>query len=111
MEHNIFLTDKAKENITKQLLKRNMPDAYIRLGIKGSGCSGYLPIIKFEDTPPKVNDLMFKFDDINVAVDPKSILYLNNTTLDWEQTLMASGFKFNFPQNIKYCGCGKSFAI
>ena len=46
---------------------------------------------------------------MRVVVDPKSLVYLNGTTLDWEQTLMHQGFKFKNPQREDGCGCGHSF--
>lgn len=110
METNqIFVSALAAEHIKKQLISRGTPDAYIRLGVKGGGCSGFTYVIRFEDTSPKSKDLLFEIEGIRVLVDSKSILHLNGCTLDWEQTLINQGFKFVNPNEKTKCGCGHSF--
>src|SRR5574337_1944250 len=108
-DFNVSVSPKAVEQIKFQLNKRNTPNSYIRLGIKGGGCSGYSYVIQFEDDTPGNRDLVFVVDGISVVVDNKSILYLNGCTLDWEQTLMNRGFKFINPNERAKCGCGHSF--
>jgi len=107
----ISLTPKAVEMAKKQLAKRGTPDAAIRLGLRGGGCSGFSYVIEFSDDPPRERDRVFEFDGVKVFVDPKSLIYLAGTTLDWEQTLMYQGFKFRNPQEKQSCGCGHSFAV
>jgi iron-sulfur cluster assembly protein len=107
----IAVTPLAAEQIKLQLQRRGTPDNYLRIGIKGAGCHGYSYVIKFEDTSPKETDKVFSYHDINVVVDPKSLLYLNGCTLDWEQSLLKRGFKFLNPNEKSSCGCGKSFAV
>jgi iron-sulfur cluster assembly protein len=107
----VFVSPKAAEQAKRQLEKRGTPHAYLRLGLKGGGCSGFTYVIQFEDTSPKETDKVFSYHDINVVVDPKSLLYLNGCTLDWEQTLLKRGFKFLNPNEKSSCGCGKSFAV
>ena len=111
IEPYIYLTDKAIEIFNQKLEKRNTPDAYIRLGVKGSGCSGLQYAILFEDGPPREKDLEFFYNGIRVVVDKKSIIYLNGCTLDWEKTLLEEGFKFVNPNEKSRCGCGNSFNI
>ena len=109
-QYTIFVSEKAQEAIKKQLEKRNTPGSFIRLGVKGSGCSGYEYVIQFEDSNPRDKDLVFDFGGLKVVIDPKSIIYLNGTTLDWENGLMERGFKFVNPNSKGSCGCGKSFS-
>lgn len=109
--NNIFVTDLAVIEIRNQLNKRNTPNSSLRLGVRASGCNGFSYVIEFEDKGPADRDLVFKFDDIQVLVDKKSILYLNGMTLDFEKTLMKSGFKFINPNEKSSCGCKKSFDI
>lgn len=113
MENNfqIFVSPKAVEQINLQLSKRKTPDASIRLGVRGAGCSGFTYQIQFEDEEPKEKDLLFNIDNVRVIVDKKSILYLNGTTLDWEKTLLKQGFKFVNPNEKSSCGCGSSFSV
>ncbi len=108
---SISLTPKAVEMAKKQLVKRGTPEAAVRLGLKGGGCSGFSYVIEFSDDPPRERDRVFDFDGVRVYVDPKSLIYLAGTVLDWEQTLMYQGFKFKNPQEATNCGCGHSFSV
>lgn len=110
-KYEILVSPAAAEQIKKQFQHRGTPNAYLRLGVQGGGCSGYSYILKFEDSPPHNKDLLFTSQDINVIVDCKSIIYLNGLTLDWEHTLMCQGFKFINPNEISKCGCGTSFSV
>jgi iron-sulfur cluster assembly protein len=107
----VSLSPKAIEAAKRQLAKRGTPDAAIRLGLKGGGCSGFSYVIEFSDDPPRARDRVFDFDGVKVFVDPKSLIYLAGTVLDWEQTLMYQGFKFKNPNEATNCGCGHSFSV
>ena len=110
-EPSISVSDKAVEAIRRQLAKRGTPDASLRLGIRGGGCSGFSYVIEFHDGPPRPRDRVFAYGDVRVVVDPKSLVYLNGTVLDWQQTLMQQGFKFVNPNEKTSCGCGHSFTV
>jgi iron-sulfur cluster assembly protein len=105
------VSPKAAEAIRKQLEKRGTPEASLRLGIRGGGCSGFNYVIEFHDGEPHSRDRVFVYDGVRVVVDKKSLLYLAGTTLDWEQTLMRQGFKFLNPNEKSSCGCGHSFTV
>jgi iron-sulfur cluster assembly protein len=107
----VSLSPKAIDAAKKQLAKRGTPDAAIRLGLKGGGCSGFSYVIEFSDDPPRARDRVLDFDGVKVFVDPKSLIYLAGTVLDWEQTLMYQGFKFRNPNEATNCGCGHSFSV
>jgi iron-sulfur cluster assembly protein len=109
--YTISVSPKAAEQVKNQLIKRGTPEAYLRLGIKGGGCSGFSYVIQFEDSPPKEKDFLFEMEGVKVLVDKKSILYLNGSILDWEKTLMNQGFKFVNPNEKSSCGCGHSFTV
>jgi iron-sulfur cluster assembly protein len=113
---SIDVSPKAVEAIARQLKKRGTPEASLRVGLRGGGCSGFTYVIEFHDGPPKARDqvLDFKAEDgsrVRVVVDPKSLLYLSGSLLDWEQTLMKQGFKFVNPHEKAGCGCGHSFNV
>lgn len=108
---SISVTEKAAQAIKKQIDKRGTPDASLRVGIRGGGCSGFSYVIEFHDGPPKPKDRVFDQFGVRVVVDPKSLIYLNGTVLDWEQTLMRQGFKFVNPNEKTSCGCGHSFTV
>ena len=78
--------------------------------MKGGGCSGLSYVIEFCDQP-RSRDRLFEEGGAKVYVDPKSLLYLNGTTLDFVDTFQQKGFKFLNPQQRSECGCGESFSI
>jgi iron-sulfur cluster assembly protein len=113
---SIIVSPKAVDAIARQLKKRGTPEASLRLGLRGGGCSGFSYVIEFHDGPPRARDRTFDYVasdgvPVRVVVDPKSLLYLNGTTLEWEQTLMHQGFKFANPNEKSSCGCGTSFSV
>ena len=110
-KYQILVSAAAAEQVKKQLTKRGTPDAYLRLGVKGGGCSGFSYVLEFEDDAPRTKDLVFEMEGIKVIVDCKSILYLHGCTLDWESTLLNRGFKFINPHEKSKCGCGSSFQV
>jgi iron-sulfur cluster assembly protein len=110
-ETTITLTAAAIKAAKEKLKERGTPDAYIRLGVKGGGCSGFSYVIQYEDDKPTDKDLEFDFYGLRVLVDKKSLNYLKGTTLDWEKTLIAQGFKFINPNEKSRCGCGSSFSV
>lgn len=106
----VTLTPKAVQKAREALAKRGTPDAMLRLGVRGGGCSGFSYVIEFADeTSPR--DRVFEFDGLRVAVDPKSLVFLHGTTLDYEVKLMQHGFKFVNPNEQTGCGCGESFGV
>lgn len=106
----IELTPKAVEMARKALLKRGTPEAALRVGVRGGGCSGASYVIEFADKI-RARDLVFEFDDVKVVTDPKSLVYLRGSILDYEVKLMQHGFKFLNPNERAACGCGTSFGI
>ena len=110
-ELSIEVSEGAAKAIRKELDKRGTPDASLRVGIRGGGCSGFSYVIEFHDGDPRPKDKVFLKDGVRVVVDPKSLVYLNGTVLDWEQTLMRQGFKFVNPNEKSSCGCGHSFTV
>lgn len=106
----------AVEAIRKQMAKRGTPDAAIRVGVRGGGCSGFSYVIEYDDKAPRNGDIVLEFAEegkatVRVFCDKKSILYLQGSVLDWEKTLMYTGFKFKNPQEASRCGCGYSFTV
>jgi iron-sulfur cluster assembly protein len=107
----LTLTPAAIKGARAALAKRGTPDAAIRLGIKGGGCSGFSYVIEFDDKPPRDRDRTYEFDGVRVVIDKKSLIYLAGTVLDFEKTLMHQGFKFSNPNEASSCGCGTSFTV
>lgn len=107
----IALTDAAVQAAKTALAKRGTPDAAIRLGIKGGGCSGFSYAIEYEDGEPRSRDRTFEFDGVRIVVDKKSLIYLAGSVLDFEKTLMKQGFKFRNPNEATSCSCGTSITF
>ena len=110
-QKGIHVTDRALKRIRVAMAKENIaPDqGGLRLGVQGGGCSGLSYNIRF-DTQPRERDRVYDYDGVRVFVDPKSFIYLNGMTLDYEETLMRQGFNFINPNSTKSCGCGSSFS-
>jgi len=111
MQHKFNVTEAALAQIKNALVKRKTPNASLRLGLKGGGCSGFSYVIEFCDNKPRSRDIIFDFDGVAVLIDKKSMLYLNGCALDWETNMVWSGFKFINPNEKTGCGCGQSFSI
>ena len=107
----ISLTDKAIGAAKSFLAKRGTPDAHMRIGVKSGGCDGFEYILQFENVKATDKDIEFNFNGLKVLVDNKSIIYINDITIDWETSLMKSEYTFSNPQEANKCGCGKSFSI
>jgi iron-sulfur cluster assembly protein len=112
----IAVSAAAVDAIRSHLEKRSTPDAAIRIGIRGGGCSGFSYSIEFDDAPPRAGDLVLEFEEegkakVRVFCDKKSILYLGGSVLDFEKALMFQGFKFRNPHEVTRCGCGHSFTV
>ena len=107
----VLVTEKAIKRIRVAMAKEGISPEVggLRLGVLGGGCSGLSYSIKF-DSRPRERDRIYTFDDVRVFVDPKSFLYLNGMTLDYEETLMRQGFNFINTNSSRYCGCGSSFS-
>jgi iron-sulfur cluster assembly protein len=115
-KRTLAVSSAAVEGMRAQLAKRGTPDAAIRVGIRGGGCSGFSYVIEFDDNPPRSGDIVMEFTEpskatVRVFCDKKSIIYLGGSMLDWEKTLMFQGFKFRNPQEASRCGCGHSFTV
>jgi iron-sulfur cluster assembly protein len=106
----VRLTPKAIEMAKQALQKRGTPGAALRLGVRGGGCSGVSYAIEFSDKI-RERDKLYDFDGLRVVVDPKSLVYLRGSVLDYEVQLMQHGFKFKNPNEKSSCGCGESFAV
>ena len=83
---------------------------YIRVGVKSGGCSGLSYELKFDNTLGE-NDKVFEDNDVKIAVDKKSFLYLAGTVLEYSGGLNGKGFVFNNPNANRTCGCGESFSL
>ena len=109
----VTVTPKAVDKIRAAFAREGVSGGGLRLGVLGGGCSGLSYQFKF-DMKPRATDQILKFHtdggDVQVFIDPKSLVYLDGMTLDWQDSLMQSGFVFDNPHAKKSCGCGTSFS-
>ena len=110
-KREVHITAEAVKYARKRLAARGTPDAAVRLGVRGGGCSGFNYVIEFSDDPPRAKDTVSELDGVKFYVDKKSLIYLAGSTLDYEHTLMFQGFRFRNPQEASRCGCGHSFTV
>ncbi len=83
---------------------------YLRVGVKGGGCSGLSYVMDFDDTLTEMDETI-DLGRIKVAIDKKSVLYLFGTELDFSDGLNGKGFHWINPNASRTCGCGESFAL
>ena len=107
----IKVSENAKTEVTKLLgVEGRGPNHFVRVGVKGGGCSGLMYDLDFDDQM-KDGDKVFEDNGVKVVVDKKSLLYLLGTTLDFSGGLNGKGFQFVNPNASRTCGCGESFSI
>jgi iron-sulfur cluster assembly protein len=107
---SITLTETAAQEIKDIVKKQGLsPQACLRVGVKGGGCSGFSYVLDLtEDTTD--NDEVMQSQGIKVVSDRKSYLYLNGTEIDFRDEVMGRGFVFKNPNATHTCGCGSSFS-
>ncbi len=105
----IEITQKAAERIRK-ITAQDEGSMALRLGVQGGGCSGYSYVFKLEKRP-RPADHVFTHGGARVLIDPKSLALLDGLTLDYQESLMQSGFVVHNPNAQKTCSCGTSFSV
>jgi len=106
----IKVTDIAKKKAIELMAEEGKPNAFIRVGVDGGGCSGLMYQLTF-DTVINDDDKEIEDNGIKVVVNKKSVLYLIGTILDYSGGLNGKGFIFNNPNAGRTCGCGESFSL
>ena len=105
----ITLTEAAASRV-KQFLDNRGKGMGLRLGVKTTGCSGMAYVIEYADALEEA-DVVFEDHGIKVIVNPRSLVYLDGTELDYAKEGLNEGFKFNNPNVKDMCGCGESFNV
>jgi iron-sulfur cluster assembly protein len=105
----ITVTESAAKRVSTFISNRGK-GVGVRLGVRTSGCSGMAYVLEFADEVG-AEDLVFEDRGVKVIVDPKSLVYLDGTELDYGKEGLNEGFKFNNPNVKSQCGCGESFGV
>lgn len=108
----VLLTQTAAREIQSIIQSQELDADKVRLrvGVKGGGCSGFSYVLDLTETQ-KETDEVFEQHGVKIICDPKSLLYLNGTTVDFKDEIMGRGFVFTNPNATTSCGCGSSFAV
>lgn len=106
---SISLTESAAKHVKTYLEKRGK-GVGVRVGVKTTGCSGMAYTIEFADQA-ETEDHVFEDKGVKVIVNPKSMVYLSGTELDFTREGLNEGFQFRNPNEKDRCGCGESFSV
>jgi iron-sulfur cluster assembly protein len=108
---SIEVTETAARRIRMLMEKQGMTEGGLRVGVKGGGCSGLSYTFAWEKEARTGDEVIQGPEGTMIFVDKKSLLYLNNTVLDYDTSLMSKGFVFQNPNAKGTCGCGTSFQV
>ena len=111
----VMLTEKAANEIKRVIAESKYPDqTVLRVGLRGGGCSGFEYSLGLDPeydskADEQAKDIVSEQHGLRIAVDKKSDLYLDGTTVDFRDEINRRGFAFDNPNAVKTCGCGSSF--
>jgi len=105
----ISITKNAARHVSQQLANRGK-GLGIRVGVKTTGCSGMAYVLEFVDKL-EVGDQVFEDQGVKIIVDPKSLVYIDGTEMDFVKQGVNEGFEFRNPNAKGECGCGESFSV
>jgi len=106
----VTLTQSAKDEIRRLMNAEGFDtNQYLRIGVKGGGCSGMTYVLGFDNKTEK--DDQFDIDGITCIMERSHGIYLMGMEIDWQGGLNSRGFTFSNPNASKTCGCGTSFAV
>ena len=106
----LTLTDAAANRVKEIIAKADRPIAGVRVGVKNGGCAGMSYTMEYAEGGKPGEDVV-EDKGVRVFVDPKAVLFLLGTEMDFQTTKLASQFVFNNPNQTSACGCGESVAI
>jgi len=106
----ISLTDKAADRIKAIIAGSDTPIMGVRLGLENAGCAGMAYKLDYAEEAAPLDEVVTD-KGVTILVDPKAILFLLGTEMDYEETKLRSGFVFNNPNQTDACGCGESVTL
>jgi iron-sulfur cluster assembly protein len=109
----ITISNEALSNL-KEVMKEEGIDInthFLRVGVKGGGCSGLSYVMDFDDTKTETDEMVTIGGELKVLIDKKSLLYLIGTELQYTSGLNGKGFEWVNPNASRTCGCGESFSV
>ena len=106
----ITLTDNAAKRIKEIMANSKEPSVGVRIGVKSGGCAGMSYVMEYAKSSNS-SDEVIEDKGVKVLIDPKAVLYLLGTEMDYKKEELSSTFVFKNPNETERCGCGESFKI
>lgn len=110
MQAAITISDRAAEHIKALIAKREKDTYGIKVGVRSRGCSGLSYTIEYADKAEKFDEVIEE-KGVRVLIDPKAVMFLIGTEMDFQEEKFKNGFTFNNPNEKGRCGCGESFHV
>jgi iron-sulfur cluster assembly protein len=104
------LTDNAAKHVQVLLAQRGKPSIGVRIGVKSGGCSGLKYFVEYADEKNSFDEVL-QDKGVTILIDPKALMYLLGTEMDFVSEQFKSGFTFTNPNEKGKCGCGSSFNV
>ncbi len=108
-ENPVSFSGTAIQELKRLQAEQTDPSQFLRIGVKGGGCSGLSYILAFDQKVDK--DVLYDISGVSCIINPAHLIYLNNMVINWEGGLNSRGFTFENPNATANCGCGSSFAV
>ncbi len=106
----LTITPRAAQQVQSLLNTRGKRSAGIKVGVRSGGCSGLSYFVEYADEVGKFDEVIQK-DELTIIIDPKAVMYLIGSEMDYVEEEFKSGFIFTNPNEKARCGCGKSFNV
>ncbi|RYE85052.1 MAG: iron-sulfur cluster assembly accessory protein, partial [Hyphomicrobiales bacterium] len=106
----VTLSDSAALRVKEIMAKAEKPYAGLRVGVKNGGCAGQEYVLEYAEAANPLDEVV-EDKDVTILIDPKAVLFLIGTTIDYEVSRLSSKFVFRNPNETDACGCGESVTI
>jgi len=106
----LSVTDAAAQRIQELLARRGKPSIGVRVGVRSRGCSGLSYTLEYADEKGKFDEVV-EDKGVTVLIDPKAVMFILGTEMDYVEEQLQSGFAFRNPNEKGRCGCGESFHV
>jgi iron-sulfur cluster assembly protein len=106
----VTLTEAAAARVREIMAKAEEPYAGLRVGVKNGGCAGQEYVLEYARAPDPLDEVV-EDKGVTILIEPKAVLFLIGTEIDYEATRLAAKFVFRNPNETDACGCGESVTI
>lgn len=106
----VTLTDRAADRVRQIMDRAEVPYAGLRVGVKNGGCAGSEYVLEYAETANPLDEVV-EDKGVTILIDPKAVLFLIGTEIDYETTKLSAKFAFRNPNQTDACGCGESVTL